>query len=131
MFVDEIENENDSFKDKIKELESALMPPPIFSIPIAIIQPWKRFRRRPILLVSAEKCSHKHRTKGGVPLPVVDARDVPLITNPNVIDIGSFIKKITVWINHLNSSRSPIFMKVRHDVTFNPPVVTSTLHSNL
>jgi hypothetical protein len=44
----------------------------------------------------------------------------PLITNPNVIGIESFIKKIEILINTLNSSRSPIFMKVRRDVAFNP-----------
>jgi hypothetical protein len=39
--VDEMEDENVILKDRIKELENALMPPPIFSSPIATIQPWK------------------------------------------------------------------------------------------
>jgi hypothetical protein len=36
-----MENENATLKEIIKELESALMPPPIFSIPIATMHPWK------------------------------------------------------------------------------------------
>jgi hypothetical protein len=47
MFVDEMENENSTLKDRIKELESALMPPPIFSSPIATMQPWKSFDGTP------------------------------------------------------------------------------------
>lgn len=37
--VDEMENENVTLKDRIKELETALMPPPIFFIPIATMHP--------------------------------------------------------------------------------------------
>jgi len=37
----EMENENSTLKERIKELEDALMPPPIFSSPITTIQPWK------------------------------------------------------------------------------------------
>jgi hypothetical protein len=47
MSVDEMENENSTLKDRIKELESALMPPPIFSSPIATMQPWKSFDGTP------------------------------------------------------------------------------------
>jgi len=39
IFVDEMENENSTLKDRIKELESALMPPLIFVSPIATMEP--------------------------------------------------------------------------------------------
>jgi len=41
MLVGETKNENSTLKEIIKELESALIPPPIFVIPIATMQPWK------------------------------------------------------------------------------------------
>jgi hypothetical protein len=47
MSVDEMENENATLKDKIKELEITLMHPPIFLSPIAKIQPWKSFEGTP------------------------------------------------------------------------------------
>jgi hypothetical protein len=47
MSVDEMENENANLKERVKELENALMPPPIFSSPIATMQPWKSFDRTP------------------------------------------------------------------------------------
>jgi hypothetical protein len=47
MSVEEMENKNPILKEIIKELESALMPPPIFSSPIATMQPWKSFDGTP------------------------------------------------------------------------------------
>ena len=41
MSVGEMENGNVILKDKIKELESALISPPLFSNPIDTIWPWK------------------------------------------------------------------------------------------
>jgi hypothetical protein len=37
----DMEKKNAIRKGKIKELESVAMPPPLFSSPISIIQPWK------------------------------------------------------------------------------------------
>jgi hypothetical protein len=45
--VDEMEAENVMLKERVKELEYALMPPPIFASPIATIQPWKSSDRTP------------------------------------------------------------------------------------
>jgi hypothetical protein len=41
MFVDDMESENATLKDSIRELEISLVAPPIFTSPIATIQPWK------------------------------------------------------------------------------------------
>lgn len=43
MYVKAMENENFTLKERIQELESTLMPPPIFANPITTMQPWKRF----------------------------------------------------------------------------------------
>jgi hypothetical protein len=43
MSVGEMENENVILKERIRELENALMPPPIFSNPIATMHPWESF----------------------------------------------------------------------------------------
>jgi hypothetical protein len=47
MFVDDMESENSTLKDRIRELEISLMALPIFASPIATIQPWKTLDRTP------------------------------------------------------------------------------------
>jgi hypothetical protein len=47
MPVDEIENENANLKERVKELENALMTPPIFSSLIDTIHPWRSSDRTP------------------------------------------------------------------------------------
>jgi hypothetical protein len=41
MSIDEMENENLTLKERIKELENVLIPPPILSNPITKMKPWK------------------------------------------------------------------------------------------
>jgi hypothetical protein len=45
--IGDIENENAILKDRVRELENALMPPPLFSSPITTIQPLKTLEGRP------------------------------------------------------------------------------------
>jgi hypothetical protein len=45
--IGDLENENAILKEKVRELESALMPPPLFSSPITTIQPLKTLEDRP------------------------------------------------------------------------------------
>jgi hypothetical protein len=47
MSIGDIENENSILKDRVRELENALMPPPLFSSPIATIQPLRSLEGRP------------------------------------------------------------------------------------
>jgi hypothetical protein len=47
MSVDEMEAENSMLKERVKELEYTLMPPPIFASPIATIQPGKSLDKTP------------------------------------------------------------------------------------
>jgi hypothetical protein len=66
MLAGEMESENAIVKDMIRELEIALMPPPIFVIPIATMQSWKtldgmldsrsKLRGTSILLVAVRRC---------------------------------------------------------------------------
>jgi hypothetical protein len=43
MSTGDIENQNDILKDRVRELENVMMPPPLFSSPIATIQPLRSF----------------------------------------------------------------------------------------
>jgi hypothetical protein len=47
MSIGDIENENAILKDRVRELENSLMPPPLFSSPIATIQPLRTLEGRP------------------------------------------------------------------------------------
>jgi hypothetical protein len=42
-----MEEENARLKEKIKELEATLMPPPILASPVAMIRPEKKFQETP------------------------------------------------------------------------------------
>jgi len=43
--IENMEEENAQLKEKIKELEETLMPPPILASPISMIHPMKFFQR--------------------------------------------------------------------------------------
>jgi hypothetical protein len=43
MSIDEMENENITLKERIKDLENVLIPQVIFSNPITKMKPWKSF----------------------------------------------------------------------------------------
>jgi hypothetical protein len=47
MLVDDMEAENSMLKEMVKELESTLMPPPIFATPVSAVQPWKSCDKTP------------------------------------------------------------------------------------
>jgi hypothetical protein len=47
MSVDDMEAENIMLKERVKELESTLMPPPIFSTLVSTVQPWKSSDKTP------------------------------------------------------------------------------------
>jgi hypothetical protein len=63
--IDDMEAENERLKNKVRELENALMPPPIFAKPLAFVQPGmnpddlpessSKWRGTPSLLVAVRK----------------------------------------------------------------------------
>jgi hypothetical protein len=47
MSMDDMEAKNIMLKERVKELESTLMPPPIFSTLVSTVQPWKSSDKTP------------------------------------------------------------------------------------